>query len=239
MGNKTLRYAAICMTATLALAGCKGPEDDFKEIVSKEISGWGKLCLGVDYEYDIPTFPMPVSSIESFSAIAWGEGVLRAGHAGDDLAGSLFGGLASIGLSENSNNGLPMVTNVALLEGMFKQGLVSQAELEVKSGWSSRRVDAVELTEKGSKIDFWSEDASEICLGKPVFGEIQRFTYDQNGNNENAATVDFSWTFETPSWIEKNAFEDIPGVQNPSTASIFVVKSSDGWRVVTENDGGA
>lgn len=182
---------------------------------------------------------MPVNSIEGFSAIVWGEGVLRAGQAGDDLFGALVGGLASIGLSEGSNDGLPFVTNTALLKGMFQQGLVSLTEREVKSGWSSKRVDIVELTEAGSKTDFWSNDATEICLGKPKFGEIQRFTYDQNGNNENAATVEFTWSFETPSWVEKEAFSSIPGIRDPSTASIFAVKASDGWQVVTEKEGGA
>ncbi|WP_428515255.1 hypothetical protein [Roseovarius sp.] len=112
-----------------------------------------------------------------------------------------------------------------ILAGLQAQGLVELEVLDTKF----IRSDKIDLTSEGERHDIWT-DGEGFCLGAPEVVEIVRFTYADNGQNENAASVEFTYQYEeVPSWLDRDAFAGIPGMADPEEGYAEVQKSSDGW----------
>lgn len=231
----------------LALAACNDPTEEFKNLVSQEISSWDELCLPVAYNHDFPSFPMVPEQFSDFVLADWAEGIQAADPAfklddgtlsGGVVAGmsSMFSTLAASEISSSESFDLPRLTSKDLFRGMYQQGLVDDAE--VLDAATRRRKEAIGLTDQGTMTDFWNEDVSAVCLGSAVFNDVVRFTYGDNGANENAAELEFTWSLKSADWVDPNAFAHVPGMESPETATVFVVKSSDGWRISPERQAG-
>lgn len=89
--------------------------------------------------------------------------------------------------------------------------------------------DKISLTSDGERHDIWT-DGEAFCIGTPVVVEIVRFTYADDWQNENMAGVEFTFRYEdVPSWMDRKAFSNIPGMVEPKNDYAQVKKSSDGW----------
>jgi len=112
-----------------------------------------------------------------------------------------------------------------ILAGLEAQGLVELEKVASKFIPSDR----IDLTPAGERNDIWT-DGEGFCVGTPKVVEIVRYTYGENGQNENAARVKFTYQYaDLPSWLDRDAFADIPGMVEPEEGVAEVQKSSDGW----------
>lgn len=215
------RKIAIPAALLMSVSGClsEDPTDTFIQLAKAELEKEPALCQPVGYEGIVPVFPLDATVF----------GRARTNEpSGDSLETALTG------FADNLMAALTQhMTARDLLRGMNTQGLIEVTE-ETK-GWDT--VTLVHLSDTGAVTDFWDDTASQICVGKVAFGELVRFTYDDNGQNENAAQVDFTWSIETEEWVNKEAFSSITGIAAPAEASFFVVKSSDGWRIADNQAG--
>lgn len=88
----------------------------------------------------------------------------------------------------------------------------------------------IDLTEKGRAAEVWTQGEG-FCVGTPKVEEIIRFTYADQGANENAANVEYTWRLhDLPDWVNRNDFAGVEGMTAPVEGSRNVQKSSDGWR---------
>jgi len=112
-----------------------------------------------------------------------------------------------------------------ILAGLEAQGLV---EIEqVKNGYIP--ADKVDLTPAGERESIWT-DGEGFCVGTPEVVEVTRYTFGDNGQNENAAQVEFTYQYtDLPSWLDRDAFAAIPGMVEPDEGMAEAQKSSDGW----------
>lgn len=112
-----------------------------------------------------------------------------------------------------------------ILAGLEAQDLITLETVDTKFIPS----DKIDLTREGQQNDIWT-DGEGFCLGTPEVVEIVRFTYGDNGQNENAASVDYTYRYEDlPSWLDRDAFAEIPGMVEPEKGNAQLQKSSDGW----------
>lgn len=112
-----------------------------------------------------------------------------------------------------------------ILAGLETQGMIELEKIDSKFIPS----DKIDLTPEGERNDIWT-DGEGFCIGIPEVVDIVRFTYGDNGQNENTASVEYTYRYEdVPSWLDRDAFAEIPGMVDPEEGYADVRKSSDGW----------
>jgi hypothetical protein len=112
-----------------------------------------------------------------------------------------------------------------ILAGLETQGMIELEKVTTKFLPS----DKISLTSEGERRDVWT-DGEGFCIGTPEVVEIVRFTYGDDGRNENVADVEFTYRYtNVPSWLDRNVFAKIPGMVEPDEDYVTVQKSSDGW----------
>lgn len=100
-----------------------------------------------------------------------------------------------------------------------------------------KTVDEISLTKKGQKEGVWDEQDG-FCIGTPQVTEIVRYTFGNSGQNENEATVEFTWQFKNlPSWVERENFASIKGMTEPAEGTAQAQNSSDGWHAYANTGG--
>ncbi len=120
-----------------------------------------------------------------------------------------------------------------ILAGLQEAGMIVVDTSD--SGYKT--VDEISLTKKGQKEGVWDEQDG-FCIGKPQVTEIVRYTFGNSGQNENEATVEFTWQFENlPSWVERESFASIRGMIEPAEGTAQAQKSSDGWHAYANTGG--
>lgn len=112
-----------------------------------------------------------------------------------------------------------------ILAGLQKAGMI---EVDTRDS-RYKTVDEISLTKAGLKAEVWDEEDG-FCIGTPEVKEIVRYTYGDNGQNENQAIVEFTWQYENlPSWVDREDFASIRGMTEPVEGAAQAQKSSDGW----------
>lgn len=112
-----------------------------------------------------------------------------------------------------------------ILTGLKDAGLI---DLDIR-GDKWKTTYHIDLTDKGEKANLWTQGEG-FCVGTPKVEEIVRYTYADQGANENAASVEYTWRLhDLPDWVDRNKFSGVEGMVKPETGSRSVQKSSDGW----------
>lgn len=113
-----------------------------------------------------------------------------------------------------------------ILAGLHSSGMIDINQ--IGSGLSA--VHEIRLTPKGANAGVWSDDDG-FCLGHPQVTEIVRYTYADQGANENSASVEYSWQLsDVPQWVDPALFAGVTGLVAPVLDRVTVSKASDGWR---------
>jgi hypothetical protein len=112
--------------------------------------------------------------------------------------------------------------NSEILAGLLDQGLIKKT----RNGLTEIEIN---LTDEGHRQSVWS---GGFCIGVRQLDEIVRYTYGDNGQNENFATVEYTYKIgEHPDWFDAKYYQEVPGVAEPKTRKVTFQKSSDGWHL--------
>ncbi len=118
-------------------------------------------------------------------------------------------------------------TDDPILKGLEKMRMIQMDAR--KSGMATRLT--IELTSKGERAGVWNAEESGFCIGTRKVHEIESFMYGDNGQNENFARVDYTWTLQdTPEWFDEDAFAEVKGVGEPVRDQSPLEKNSNGWK---------
>ncbi|KFF71789.1 hypothetical protein IW01_07600 [Pectobacterium brasiliense] len=114
-----------------------------------------------------------------------------------------------------------------ILNGLVEQGLLTVSQQP--NGFGS--VDVLEVTDKGQEVDFWNREEG-ACVGHRAVAEIKEWTEPGNGNQK-VVRVSYTWKLtDVPSWVDKNAFSSVKGMNEPEEGMINLVKTSNGWKAI-------
>ncbi|WP_139453730.1 DNA-directed RNA polymerase subunit beta [Escherichia coli] len=114
-----------------------------------------------------------------------------------------------------------------ILKGLAEQGLLTVSQQA--NGFSS--VDVLEVTDKGQNVEFWNR-AEGACIGQREVDEVKEWTEPGNGNQQ-VVHVSYTWKLaDVPSWVDKKAFANVKGMNEPEDGAINLVKTSNGWKAL-------
>ncbi|MCQ7061294.1 membrane lipoprotein lipid attachment site-containing protein [Escherichia coli] len=116
-----------------------------------------------------------------------------------------------------------------ILKGLVEQGLLTVSQQS--NGFSS--VDVLEVTDKGQEVDFWNREEG-ACVGHRIVAEITSWTEPSDGAGAKITQVTYRWKLDgVPGWVDKNAFSGVKGMAEPEEAKIVLVKTNNGWVILT------
>lgn len=114
-----------------------------------------------------------------------------------------------------------------ILKGLANQGLLDVSQQP--NGFSS--VDVLEITDRGQEVEFWDRKDG-ACVGHREVSEIKEWTEPGNGNQK-VVRVTYTWKLaDVPSWVDKKAFANVKGMNEPEDGAINLVKTSNGWKAI-------
>lgn len=112
-----------------------------------------------------------------------------------------------------------------ILKGLANQGLLDVSQQS--NGFNN--VDVIEITDKGQGVKFWDKKDG-ACVGRRVVDEVKEWTEPVNGNQK-IVRVSYTWKLtDVPGWVDKKAFADVKGMNEPVESVINLVKTSNGWK---------
>ncbi|EIV7686217.1 membrane lipoprotein lipid attachment site-containing protein [Salmonella enterica] len=115
--------------------------------------------------------------------------------------------------------------NDEILKGMANQGLLDVSQ--ESNGFSS--IDVLEVTDKGQQIEFWDRK-NGACVGRRAVDEIKEWT-EPGKNGPQVVRVSYTWKLvDVPGWIDKKAFANVKGMNEPADGAMNLVKTSNGWK---------
>ncbi|HFT3262722.1 TPA: DNA-directed RNA polymerase subunit beta [Klebsiella variicola] len=94
-----------------------------------------------------------------------------------------------------------------------------------------KRVAILETTDEGRKTKFWDSNKG-ACVGHREVDDVKEWTEPGNGNQQ-VVHVSYTWKLaDVPSWVDKKAFSNVKGMNEPEDGTINLVKTSNGWKAI-------
>lgn len=112
-------------------------------------------------------------------------------------------------------------TNSVILDGFVEQGM-----MVFEQGYDSN---VLGITEEGKKAKVWST-TDGACVGRRAVDEIKEWTEPGEGGQK-VVRVSYTWKLvDVPGWIDKKAFANVKGMNEPADGVMNLFKTSNGWK---------
>lgn len=112
-------------------------------------------------------------------------------------------------------------TGSVILDGLVEQGLMAFVK-----GWDNNTLG---ITDEGKQAKIW--DTKEgVCVGRRVVVEVKEWT-EPGKSGPQVVRVTYTWKLvDVPGWIDKKAFANVKGMNEPADGAMNLVKTSNGWK---------
>lgn len=128
------------------------------------------------------------------------------------------------------------MNDLAILNGLNRSGLATVATEEDPSrpaDMGTLRL-KIDLTDKGRAANVWDPKRG-FCVGTPVVKDIVSINSDDKGFDQYTYDVTYTWSYDTPEWVNRNDFPKLNGMAAPVAAWAPVMKWSKTWHVIPES----
>lgn len=110
-----------------------------------------------------------------------------------------------------------------ILDGLNRSGLAT-VQMQVDPNNPSAAVLHIDLTDKGKAAHVWDPKRG-FCVGRPRVEDITSMREDPA--QKGAYDVYYTWTFDAPSWVEREKFPKLRGMAIPAPGDATITRTSD------------
>lgn len=119
---------------------------------------------------------------------------------------------------------------MGILDGVNREGIATVTTGPVPEGFTTVFAFTINLTDKGRSAGAWDAQKG-FCVGKKTVDEVNEFTIPGK-DSAGTSDVKFSWKIDDlPSWVERDKFPKLPGMNAPVNDEAVLAKTNNGWRV--------